>query len=94
MGRKMVCRFGNWLWVAVAAFMIAGIAGCESPAPPAGPVSLNGLALVADKYTQASGTSKELGYLADGEAFAFEAGDVFSFAPVQLQHGKTIKSLI
>lgn len=58
-----------------------------------GPVSLNGVALVADQFTQTTGRSKKLGYLADGEAFAFEEGDVFSFAPVQLHHGKTIKSL-
>ena len=69
-------------------FMVIGaMVGCT------GPASLNGLALVADSYTQTVGTSKRLGYLAGGDAIAFEAGDVFSFAPIQLHHGKVIKSL-
>ncbi len=56
--------------------------------------SLNGLALVADPYTIAGGTSNAIGYLSDGEALAFEAGDVFSFAPVQLPDKAKIKEII
>jgi len=67
--------------------LLSAIVGCT------GPSSLNGLALVADTYTQTVGTSNRLGYLANGEAIAFESGDVFSFAPIQLWHGRVIKSL-
>ena len=55
--------------------------------------SLNGLALVADPYTIAGGTSNAIGYLSDGEAIAFKEGDVFSFAPVQLPDKAKIKEI-
>lgn len=77
-----------WRWVTGICFMAVAVTGCAT-----GPASLNGLSLVADPYTQSLGSSKRLGYLADGEAVAFEAGDVFSFAPIALRHGKTIGSL-
>lgn len=77
-----------WHWITGLCFVAVAITGCAT-----GPVALNGLSLVADPYTQAFGTSKRLGYLSDGEAVAFEAGDVFSFAPIQLRHGTTIGSL-
>jgi len=51
--------------------------------------SLNGIALVPDPYKK----SKVLGYLSDGEAFAFQTGNVFSFAPIQLPHGAIIDKL-
>lgn len=78
----------TWQSITGLCFVAVAIAGCATD-----PVSLNGLSLVADPYTQALGANKRLGYLGDGEAIAFEAGDVFSFAPIQLRHGKTIGSL-
>lgn len=57
-------------------------------------VSLNGLSLVADSYTIAMGSSNAIGYLSDGEAIAFQAGDIFSFAPVQLPDKAKIQEII
>jgi hypothetical protein len=66
-------------------------AHCDEEPPPAVVyVSVSGLALTPD-HNQINGP---LGYLSDGEAFPLEAGDVFSFAPVTLQDGAIISSLI
>lgn len=87
MSSKTRASLINVMRITIFFMALGAMVGCT------GPESLNGLALVADSYTQTVGTSKRLGYLADGEAIAFEAGDVFSFAPIQLRQGKVIKSL-
>lgn len=52
--------------------------------------SLSGNALTSDPSTKYYGYGKEIGYLVTGEAIAFQPGDAFCSAPVQLPHGARI----
>ena len=78
-------------WASAANAHCPDHAHCDEEPPPAMVyVSVSGLALTPDHNS----INGPLGYLSDGEAFPLEAGDVFSFAPVTLQDGAIISSLI
>jgi len=55
---------------------------------PAAHASVNGVALVGDPYTGST-----VNYLSDGSGYGAKAGDTFSFAPIQLPQGATIRRL-
>ncbi len=52
--------------------------------------SLSGNALTSDPLTVYYGNGREIGYLVTGAAIAFQPGDAFCSAPVQLPHGAKI----
>jgi hypothetical protein len=55
--------------------------------------SINGLAFVADPSTIASSYGNDISYLSNGEAIAFQEGDAFTFAPIQLPHNARIRGM-
>jgi len=74
--------------VVIALVILTGLGSARAES-----TSINGNAFVVDPYTKWLGSSKSIGYLVDGQAFAYEKGSAFTFAPVQLPDGALVTGI-